>query len=487
MIKVTINPECLQFMRDMGIAPDRARVTINDRHQWLITGGRDRIIATHWFGDDDIVLVESLVKEKGVNGDDHQLFGIIGVEAQLVISLRSVLPGGTFTRETKIEQILAVVTESFGCPIIGYPGFRPTKLYSGPWHTNKFSIQANKGSGSIWHVGSTDQHHNRCELVWAFNVERYRQWAAECINTALVRRVAIPSRIALESRAEALKTYVKDFQRNFPEIPPTANAIQYGLAMNVLKEALGSEWVRRNLVDASSTHPFRSVGVTGPEGMKAQAQTAELGEMVFNLQTVPGFEGRLEALKTNDLTSTLAELYAAKLLVLSELPLSFVEPSGKKGFDYEAKISLPSGHTGTCEVKSKHEDTQLTRNTILNSLKTAGSQAPPDAPLIVFLKIPDHWLIDPSVKDIAKSATDKFFRDYSRVIAVVFFWEEWPVLPNGFLGHFWKHKEIINEQSRLYDERNTYVMRSLITQPGTKSWVRFAELLGETAESGSQS
>lgn len=420
MIKVTITPECLQFMRDMGIAPDRARVTINDRHQWFISGGRDRVIAAHWFGDDDIILVESLVKEKGVN-IDHQLFGIIGVEAQLVISLRSVLPGGTFTRETKIQQILAVVAESFGCPIIGFPGSRPTKLYSGPWHNNKFFIQANKGSGAIWHVGSTSQHHNRCDLVWAFNVERYRQWTAQCANAASVPRVAIPSRIALEPRMETIKTYVKNFQQNNPDVPPTPEAIQFGLAMNVLSQALGSEWVQRNIIDASSSHPFRSVGVTGPEAMKAQKQTAELGEIVFNLQTVPGLEGRLEALKTDDLTSTLAELYAAKLIVLSELPFSFVKPSGTRRFDYEAKILLPSGHTGTCEVKSKHEDTELTRNTILNSLKTAGSQAPPDAPLIVFFKIPDHWVGEAQLKDNAESATKKFFRHYERAIAVVFF------------------------------------------------------------------
>lgn len=479
MIKVTFDPECIQFMRDMGIPPDRARVTVNDRHQWLITGGRDRVVAAHWFGDDDIILVESLVKEKGVN-IDHQMFGITGVEAQLVISLRSVLPGGTFTRETKMAQLLAVVAESFGCPIIGYPGFRPTKLYSGPWHNNKFSIQANKGSGSIWHVGSTDEHQNRCELVWAFSVERYRQWAAQCANAAFVPRVAIPSRVALEPRVETIKTYVKNFQQNYPGIPPTPEAIQFGLAMQVLNQALGSKWVRRNLLDARSTHPFRSVGVTGTAAMKAQAQTAELGEMVFNLQTVPGFQGRLEALKTKDLTSTLAEIYAGKLLVLSELPFSFVEPSGKKGFDYEARLSLPSGHTGTCEVKSKHEARQLTSNTILNSLKEAGSQASPDAPLIVFLKIPERWHIDPRVKDIAESAIEKFFRDYNRAIAVVFFWEEWPMLPNGSLLHLWKHKEIINEQSRFYDERNTFVMRSMITKPGTKSWVHFAELLRGT-------
>ena len=73
--------------------------------------------------------------------------------------------------------------------------------------------------------------------------------------------------------------------------------------LNVLRPALGDEWCCQNLLDPNSPHQLRVLGLTGIAAMKVQMQVAELGEMVFNLQTVPGFQARLEALKTNDLTS----------------------------------------------------------------------------------------------------------------------------------------------------------------------------------------
>jgi len=484
MIKVSFSPECIQLLRDLGIPQDRARVTINERHQGLVNDGVDRVIASHWFADDDIVLVESLVTDKEVDREHNQT-RIISVKATLVLLLQSRLPAGRITRKTQMEDLLGVVAESFGHPVTCYPGNPPTYLYAGPW--DKEGVRLHGGNeGSTLVTGSFYPDENRCELVWAFSSDRYRKWVDGSASAGPVRRGVIPSRSALEPLVDTIKAYVENFSHNYPDISPTSEAVQFGLAMKVLNQSLGDDWVQRNLFDARSLHPLRVANVTGTAGMKAQARAAELGEMIFNLQAVPGFQARLETLKTNDLTSTVAELHAAKLLALSELPFSFVEPSGTKGLDYEAKIALPSGHIGSCEVKTKREDTPLTSRTILNSLKEAGSQTPKDAPLIIFLKIPDHWYVDPRLKTFAESATQKFFRHYNRAIAVVFFWEEWPVLTNGTLLHFWKHKEIINKESRFYDEQNTFLLRSIVTQPTVKSWVYFAELFRKWSGSSGQ-
>ena len=475
MIQVTFTTECIQFMRDLGIPHERAKVTINDRHRGLISDGLDRVIAIHWFGDDDIVLVDSLVKNKEVDRERSRT-RIVEVQAQLVLVLQSTVPAGTLSRDMNMEQLFALVAESFGQPVVCFPDSAPSKLYSGPWNGQEIEIRRDNDQGSVYVAGSFYPNQNRCELIWAFNVERYRRWLADSALAGLVRWTPIPSRLALEPILTMAKAYVKHFPQLYPNVPLTSEAIQFGLALNVLRPALGDEWCRRNFLDPDSAHPLRVIGVSGMAAKKVQAQLVELGEMLFNLQAVPGFHARLEALKTKDLTSAVGELDAAKLLACSEIPFSFVEPSGQRGLDYEARVHLPSGRIGSCEVKTKSEETCMTDRTILNSLKDAGKQVPKDAPLIVFLKIPNHWLTDPGLKGATDTATTKFFRDYGRAIAVVFFWEEWLELETGTVAHLWKYKEIINQKSRLYDESDAHLIRSMVTRLKQSSWVRFPDL-----------
>jgi hypothetical protein len=108
MIQVSFTPECVQHMRDLDISHERARITINDRHQGLVTDGLDRIVAVHWFGDDDIVLVDSMVKDKEIDLE-HTEVRFIEVQAQLVLTLRSRLPAGTLARNGEMEQLLSIV------------------------------------------------------------------------------------------------------------------------------------------------------------------------------------------------------------------------------------------------------------------------------------------------------------------------------------------------------------------------------------------
>ena len=64
MIEVTFSPECTQVMRDFGIQHDLVRITVNNRDRGLVTDGLDRIVAAHWFGTDELVIIETIVTKK---------------------------------------------------------------------------------------------------------------------------------------------------------------------------------------------------------------------------------------------------------------------------------------------------------------------------------------------------------------------------------------------------------------------------------------
>ncbi len=90
----------------------------------------DRIIAAHWFDDDQIVVVDSIVVEKDIENEQDRVF-FKEVLAQIVLNLRCELPSGQLTREATMEENLRVIAESFGSDVSGHPDEVSERLYSG--------------------------------------------------------------------------------------------------------------------------------------------------------------------------------------------------------------------------------------------------------------------------------------------------------------------------------------------------------------------
>jgi hypothetical protein len=212
-----------------------------------------------------------------------------------------------------------------------------------------------------------------------------------------------------------------------------------------------------------------------------------MAENLFNLQHVDGINSRLSLLANSDFLSVVNELDAARLVVKSGLAFAFNSPQGQKGRDFEGNVILPSGRRACIEVKMKRHCTSISQKTILESLKSAIKQVP-DEPTIILLGIPDRWVTEPTLLEPAVDAANRrFFGRSGRVIAVVYFWEEWDVLPNGTLCRSLRYREFSNERSRYFDRQDQALIKPWEVSEDGVHWFRFCDLLARSQELGARS
>ena len=469
MIRVAYSPMALELVRCLRLSRAEVLSTLNDRHHGLVSDGLDRIIAAHWFTDDHIGFLDSIVTKRSTSDDGKQV-RFDGVTAQLVLRLSPRLPAGTITRKMSLEQILEVVARSFGHPVTGHPDVPSKALYAGRWDGNRILIKQLGKSDLVFSTGSFSPDRGTCELVYAFNADAYWDWYKSSPLCGLnVHKEA--AKLAVSDLAEISQ----DFRESFPSVKPTPEALQFRMAFVVLRTFLPETWCERHILGGADTDQrLRQEGEDRLSRIKAQAWLISLAEMVFNLQDVPGFDGRLERVAQADLESAVAELEAARLLAGSNLQFRFVRESGHKQEDYDIELDLPSGDQAACETKSKRESTPLSYGSILTSMHSAAKQVPADKPAIVFLRLPGSWLQDLELKDAAEAAAASLFRNNKRVVSLVYFWEEWQKLDNGALLRLAKFRELGNPGSRYYDPINVDLIRSWDGTKGPRGWMTFA-------------
>lgn len=173
VIEVLFSPQCLEVMEVLEVPRELAIATINDRHRGLVTDGLDRIIAAHWFTDRRIILVDSTVTQREIE-EKHVHFK--QVMAQLAIELYPDLPRGKIDRSMSMEGVLAVVAESFGHHVSCHPGEAPAALYTGRWDGNRLELKLSGGPSRLYVCGTFYPEKLACELVWAFDLDRYLKW-----------------------------------------------------------------------------------------------------------------------------------------------------------------------------------------------------------------------------------------------------------------------------------------------------------------------
>jgi len=464
-IDVLYAPQCKGLMEVLEIAPYLAKEVINKRDRGLVSDGLDRIVAASWLGDERIILVDSIVTQKRIEENRKQV-RFEQVTAQLVIELRSELPSGRIDREMSMEDILAVVAESFGHPVTCHPEEPPAALYAGRWDGKTLNMKMGGGQPKLCISGSFYPDQQMCELVWSFDLDRYWNWS-------LRRRAWLTF--------DRLVAISRTFAWRFPDIKPTSEAIQYNLAATVLRAFLGDSWCNEQLPGDLGAHPrFQQAGVNSLKKMKTQAWTVGLAEMVFNLQAVAGFENRLKQFPRVDLESAVAELEGARLLALGDVPFKFVTETQQKGCDYDALVFLPSGAAACCEMKCKVDTTPLGHNTVQNSLKKASKQIPSSSPGIIFMKIPEGWVSQPEIKETMEAAVDGFFRNSQRVQSLIIFWDEWHQTETGSLLRLAKFREMTNSYSRFPQKGR--LLKTYDQTAGKTQWRQFAEVVAVAKE-----
>jgi hypothetical protein len=228
-----------------------------------------------------------------------------------------------------------------------------------------------------------------------------------------------------ELSAADIRKFADDYDRRAGE-PSYPLARGYLAACEVVITALGPHWAFEHIF-ANGGEPSRYLRPKPQlsiDEYKHQDRVLALADAFFNLQHVEGFADRLAKFKSRDLEASVAELEGAKLLFQSEIPFRFVEETGRKGADYDVDATLSTGAVAF-ETKCKIETTNLSIETIANSIATARDQLPPDKAAVVFMKTPEHWVTDPRVEEIVKGGLQKGFAATRRISAVVLHWDQW--------------------------------------------------------------
>ncbi len=226
--------------------------------------------------------------------------------------------------------------------------------------------------------------------------------------------------------------WIGQFQRRWAYVPPIGTDRAYGNALAVLVHFLGEQWIRRNVENQRSRSKeflrTRLDGIYDKESNEAQlhvSRVIDLGEMIFNSQSIEGFDVCIERLKSGDVESAFAELEVGKILGASKIWFRFVRPFAKrKGEDYDIELRFPEGHSACAETKCKLESTQQTAKTVSSALSAARRQLPRHIPGIIFIKIPEAWVVHETdgrteLAEIGVSnAIQEFLRNSGRIVGV---------------------------------------------------------------------
>lgn len=148
----------------------------------------------------------------------------------------------------------------------------------------------------------------------------------------------------------------------------------------------------------------------------------DLAEMIINCQEMKGFNSRIAQLRTGDIETTRAEFETATLLAIFGIDAKFVEPSLRRGRDYDFEILGQNGVWFPSDTKCKVTGITAARSTVYNTLKGARTQFPADRPAIIFLRIPPEWNFSKSQIDTQteiNSGVRKFLGKTGRVAAVI--------------------------------------------------------------------
>jgi hypothetical protein len=272
------------------------------------------------------------------------------------------------------------------------------------------------------------------------------------------------------------------FRTDFPSVRPTPEAVQYGMAATLLHAYVGSEWCDRQIAGRAESY-LTARSADGAERMKVQLRFAQLGEMVFNLQRVPGGLERVARIVNASLEVAVSDLDAARLLRLSGHEIRFVPESGVKGADYDIELPNRTGSEMCCESKCKVETTALSEASIFNSLHDGAAQLPPDRPGVIFVKLPEPWLSSPEIATAAPAALRRFFAGSGRTLAVIFHWEEWWTMDSGGVMRITRFREETSDRSRFFGSLREPLLQNLGPVHDHPTWIRFTDAIRRASPS----
>lgn len=227
----------------------------------------------------------------------------------------------------------------------------------------------------------------------------------------------------------------------------------YNLGLSVVKYFLGEDWLEKHIRPATGAKGFLQVDLAAPEKEVQYFRTIDLGELLFNLQHIEGFDECVARLRGGDVESALAELDVGRMLYINDQMFWFVEPQGQTGNDYDFHVVYPGGIGACIEAKCNIETPEVNLSTIKNSLQKARTQLPENVPGIIFVKLPSQWLTAPEFERQSIGTAREFLRGTKRIVSVKYYVAPFYFV-NGHLGQGHRFKEISNPQHRFDTSHN---------------------------------
>lgn len=271
-----------------------------------------------------------------------------------------------------------------------------------------------------------------------------------------------------------ITAFVKDFYDHTKGNVSTIARL-YALAAEVLIHLVGKEWVRDNVFGKAPLDNFlRSVSDITEDKFKHADRVISLSEMLFHFQSIDGIEKRITEIKTSSVEDTVGELEGAKLLYTSSIPFRFVLPVGRRGSDFDVQAFASDGSGINCEMKTKASETILSTVTVWNTLHGNRNQLPKGEAGIMFLKIPEDWVLQSEISQIMAESLNRFFRGTDRVAAVIIHWEEWYFVPDGPAIRVVKYRRELNPHSSFRDLVASEVLEKFSAIGTNNVWKYFA-------------
>jgi hypothetical protein len=195
---------------------------------------------------------------------------------------------------------------------------------------------------------------------------------------------------------------------------------------SVVCHFLGREWYEAHAFVTSPRRSFLHPHF-GADGLAPiwSMRMLNLVEMLINLQAVEGFRTCLDHMTLDQLESALSELQIGMMLHQDHIAFRYIDPTTVMGKSPDIEIALTCGATAFADIKCKYEATDVSEETVRNTLKKGGSQLPKGKPGLLFIKVPQGWTFEARetvmLPMVVFNATTAFLRNTSRVVKVVYY------------------------------------------------------------------
>jgi hypothetical protein len=265
-------------------------------------------------------------------------------------------------------------------------------------------------------MSSSGQDRLQYPLTPEEQAARLEAWEAECSKIGRIRE-----------DIERLGSDLSDFNK------------QLTLFEFVIQMHLGKAWVQANVEgkagtpDGMSQYTIKSNKNylrTGPQTdllprAEHYVRVRDLARRLFEFAPEKFYNTLVRNLSRRHLDGAAFEAEVVRMLVRLPTIIDLRKESMQKGNDYDIDLLLRASPrlVWAIEAKTKVEDGEYSDARLIKTLKQARGQLPPDGIGGIFVKAPLKWSENTDFSDRAPEVIKSFFRNTTRVHAIVLVWD----------------------------------------------------------------